>query len=104
LKPVEATIMPVSLGKTFRAHWETLDTVGRNEFLQANAVRADVKPMTSDDPRKGNPLDVNVNVSVARQGTDDGSTERFVMFAADGMHVMLHLGNLAKLRDQAASA
>ncbi|HET9896071.1 MAG TPA: recombinase family protein [Streptosporangiaceae bacterium] len=107
LEPVAARIEPVRLGKTFAQHWETLETVGRNEFLRAHGVRAEVRPMKPDDPRKAEPLDVNVNVSVVREGgtapADDASTERFVMIAADGMRITLHLGNLAKLRDRAAT-
>jgi site-specific DNA recombinase len=39
LKPVEA----VTTGQTFRQRWETLDATGRNEFLRALGVRADVR-------------------------------------------------------------
>jgi site-specific DNA recombinase len=103
-EPVPARIEPVRLGVTFAQHWETLDTVGRNEFLRANGVRAEVRPMSDEDK----PRNLNVNVSVVRSGTpvpdENESTSRMVLIDADGMHVTLLLGNLAKLRDRAASA
>ena len=104
LEPIAARIEPVRLGKTFAQHWETLDTVGRNEFLRANGVRAEVRPMGDEDK----PRNFKVNVSVVREGTpvpaENESTSRMVFIDADGRHITLLLGNLAKLRDRAASA
>jgi site-specific DNA recombinase len=106
LEPIPARIEPVRLGKTFAEHWATLDVVGKNEFLRANGVRAEVRPMGDEDK----PKDVTVNTSVVRvgeiipDGREHESTARIVFIVGNGMYISLILGNLAKLRDRAASA
>jgi len=105
LEPVAATIEPVRLGTTFRTHWETLDTIGRNEFMRSNEVRALVEPWDYDMED----IDYGPEVDTSRMlfdrpvaiPIDDG---RMITYYGDGMRIVLHLGNLAKLRKMAASA
>jgi hypothetical protein len=89
LEPIAARIEPVRLGKTFAQHWETLDTVGRNEFLRSSEVRATVEPWDEDMPHV--------------RAVPNAESDRTVIMFGHGMRIVLDLGNLAKLRDQAAS-
>ena len=89
LEPIAARIEPVRLGKSFAQHWETLDTVGRNEFLRSSEVRATVEPWDEDMPHV--------------LAVPNAESDRTVIMFGHGMRIVLDLGNLAKLRDQAAS-
>lgn len=89
LEPIAARIEPVRLGKTFAQHWETLDTVGRNDFLRSSEVRATVEPWADDMPHV--------------LAVPNAESDRTVIMFGHGMRIVLDLGNLARLRDQAAS-
>lgn len=108
LEPIPARIEPVSLGKTFKQHWETLDVVGRNEFLRASEVRAQVEPWTYDDApvdysnAYNGPVDLLFDRPVAVPVPDDDG--RMVTIYGHGVRIVIDLGNLAQLRDMAASA
>jgi site-specific DNA recombinase len=108
LEPVAARIEPVKLGKTFRAHWESLDTIGRNEFMRANKVTARVVPLSDDDPLTDDTIDIVGNVSFDDLATtkpeDIPSAERTVIVSGHGMRITLDLGNLARLRKMVANA
>jgi hypothetical protein len=100
--PLEAArIEPVRLGKTFRQHWESLDTVGRNELLRVSEVRAYVEPW------EGRPVDLSVtfngqvNVLFDRPVDSSQGDGRAITMYGHGIRIVLDLGNLA--RDMAAA-
>jgi len=90
LEPVPARVEPVKTGKTFRQHWESLGTAGRNEFLRSAGVRAvasrDEMP-TLNLP--GGPL-------------TPGDVPRSVIIDRDDLHVVINLGGLADLLERAS--
>jgi hypothetical protein len=92
LEPVAARVEPIKTGKTFREHWESLDTAGRNEFLRSARVRAvasrDEAPRL-DTP--GGPL-------------TPGDIPRSVIIDRDDLHVVIELGALADLLERASAA
>jgi hypothetical protein len=92
LKPVAARIEPVKLRKTFRRHWESLNTVGRNGFLRASKVRAVVS------------LDGLPPYSAASGPPTADEIPRWHLVERDGFAVGIDLGRLGKLRRTAASA
>jgi hypothetical protein len=92
LKPVPARVEPVSRGKTFRQQWESLDTVGRNEFLRSAGVRAVAG--RDEMPRLGLPA----------SPLTLGEIPRSVIIDRDDLHVVVHLGGLADLLARASAA
>lgn len=62
LKPVKGRLEPRNTGQTFREKWESLDPMGRNEFLRGATVRAvasrDGMPPIEHQQRPLTPLDI----------------------------------------------
>jgi site-specific DNA recombinase len=92
LKPIAPRVEPVRTGKTFRQHWESLDIVGRNEFLRSAGVRA----VASRDEMP--PLDLPGGPLTR------GDIPRSVVIDRDDLHVVVHLGCLADLLEHASAA
>lgn len=92
LKPEEARIEPVSTGKRFRAHWESLDIAGRNEFLRSAGVRA----VASKDEQP--PLDLPAGPMTP------GDIPRSVIAETSDLRAVIHFGGLADLLKHASAA
>lgn len=92
LEPVPAHVEDVKTGKTFRAHWESLDTVGRNEFLRSAGVTAvaskDTLPPFPSASGPMTPLDI----------------PRAAYIAEKGLNVAIELGNLRNMLALATTA
>lgn len=92
LDPVPARIDPVATGKRFRAHWESLDTVGRNRFLRDAGVRAVIS-------KEGlPPLDLTAGPMTPLE------IPRTVIVERDGMHAVIDFGGLGDLLRRAEAA
>jgi site-specific DNA recombinase len=87
LEPVEACVEPVRTGHTFAQRWEALDTSGRNEFLRSSEVRAYVESRSDNMPHV---------LTMPRPESD-----RAVILFGHGMRIVIDLGRLEKLREQA---
>jgi len=92
LTPVEARVEPVRTGQTFRQRWESLDRVGRNEFLRSAGVRA----IVSRDEMP--PLDMPGGPLTPRE------IPRSAIITHDDLYAVVHLGGLADLLDLASAA
>jgi site-specific DNA recombinase len=82
-----ASVEYVPTGRTYRQHWESLDTEGRHKFL----------------------LDASVKVYVERSDDDESlpwpdPTGRVILALGNGWRITIHLGALAELREMAAHA
>jgi DNA invertase Pin-like site-specific DNA recombinase len=91
-EPVPARVEPVSMGKTFAEHWESLDTVGRNEFLRSVGVRA----VASRDEMP--------QLDLPGSPTTVEDIPRSVIIDRDDLHVVIELGGLADLLERASAA
>jgi len=92
MEPVPASVKPVRTGKKFRAHWESLGTVQRNEFLRSAGVRV----VASRDELP--PLDL------AAGPMTPGEIPRTIIIDQDGLHAVIELGGLADLLARAEAA
>jgi DNA invertase Pin-like site-specific DNA recombinase len=89
LEPEAARIEPISTGKRFRAHWESLDVAGRNEFLRSAGVRA----VASRDEAPS--LDFMSRPVGQRT---------FAVVREKGINVVVYFGGLAELLRRASAA
>lgn len=89
LEPVAARVEPVRTGKSFRQHWESLDTAGKNSFLRSAGVRA----VASRDEMP--PMDFASRPVLQRS---------MVVVEEKDMHVVVDLGNLGDLLERASAA
>lgn len=90
LKPIPARIEPVGAGRTFRQRWEELDVQGRNAYLRESEITVSVEPWDDDMPHL---------LSLPKPASDQA-----VILFGEGMRIVIDLGKLAKLRQQAQSA
>jgi site-specific DNA recombinase len=90
LKPVPARIEPVGGGKTFRQRWEELDVQGRNAYLRESEIQVWAEPWGENLP----------HVLVLPKPASDQA----VILFGEGMRIVIDLGKLEKLRQQAANA
>ena len=89
LEPIAARVEPVRTGKKFRAHWESLDTVQRNEFMRSAGIRADAS-------RDSMP-ELNFASRPAGQRT-------MTVIDEDDLKAVVRFGNLADLLARASAA
>ena len=92
LDSVEARVQPLSPGQTFRERWESLDTVGRNEFLRTEGVRAAAS------------RDEVPSIALPAEPTTRGEIPRSSIVHQNGLHVVVHLGGLGVLLESAEAA
>jgi len=90
LEPIPARIEPVRLDKTFRQRWKELDMQGRNAYLRESEVVVYVEPWGEDDPHI---------LTVPRPTSD----QAYVLFG-HGMRIVIDIGRLERLRQQARHA
>jgi site-specific DNA recombinase len=84
-KPEYTEYVPTD--QTYREHWESLSTEGRHKFLLDASVRAYIERSEDDE-------------SLPRHDPDC----RVILAVGNGWHITIHLGNLVKLGDLAATA
>ncbi len=90
LKPVPARIEPVGAGRTFRQRWNELDVQGRNAYLRESEIEVYIEPWAD------NLLHV---LSMPKPASDQA-----VILFGEGMRIVIDLGKLEKLRQQARNA
>jgi site-specific DNA recombinase len=93
LEPEAPRVEPVRTGKTFRAHWESLGTVQRNEFLRSAGVRVvahrDELPAIEMEFRRGDMTGLDI--------------PRTSLVVENGLHAVVDLGNLRDLLARASA-
>ena len=94
LEPVKPTVKRVKTGKKFRDHWESLGTVQRNEFLRSAGVR--VVAHKDNMP----PLEMEF----ARGDMTGLDIPQHAIIVEDGLHAVVHLGNLRNMLARAEVA
>ena len=90
LKPVPARIEPVGAGRTFRQRWEELDVQGRNAFLRESEITVYAEPWADNLPHL---------LALPKPASDQA-----VILFGEGMRIVIDLGKLEKLRQQARNA
>jgi hypothetical protein len=78
----------IPTGQTFGEHWASLDNTGRHAFLLSSKVRLFVRHLDPDEP-VGMPLP-------DKRGT-------VIRLVGHGIQITLYLGDLAELRERAAT-
>ena len=85
-----ARIEYAGAGGTFRQRWEELDVRGRNAFLRESEIEVWVEPWADNLPHL---------LALPKPASDQA-----VILFGEGMRIVIDLGKLEKLRQQAQNA